>query len=348
MRPAYANRVSTVPKLPDTPETCSLEFVPADNPAERDLPLAPTVRHVAGILFATIVPLVGLAAAVWYAAAEGRFRVFDAVLLIGGTWLGGQGITLGYHRLLTHRAFEADRWLRNVLTAVGALTVQKSPLDWCAAHRKHHEFSDKPGDPHSPHVHGDGEHRGVWSGLWYAHVGWLFTGHIMTPDLKRYVPDLLKDRFAMAVHRTWDYFWVPLAFLIPAGLGALWYGITAGGWGDGALRGFLWGGCGRIFLTHHLTWSVNSICHLWGGREFASRDASRNNVVCALVTSGEGWHNNHHAFPTSARLGLRWWQFDSGWVLLRFFERAGWVRNVTVPTPEQMNRRKVAAETSTA
>ena len=292
------------------------------------------------MLFATVAPLVGFAAAVWYAATTGAFGWFDASLLVGGVWLCGQGITRGYHRLLTHRAFEADPWLRNTLTALGALSLQKSPLDWAAAHRMHHEFSDKPGDPHSPHT----EDGGVLRGLWYAHLGWLFTGHIERTDHARYVPDLLKDRFAVGVHNVWHRVWVPLTFLIPTALGAAFYGVTAGDWGGGAVRGLLWGGFGRIFLLHHFTWSVNSVCHLWGGREFDSRDGSRNNLVCALLTSGEGWHNNHHAFPTSARLGLRWWQVDTGWWLLRVCERAGWVRSVTVPSEAQMSRRLVAAE----
>lgn len=302
-------------------------------------PLPPSAVHIGGMLFATLVPLLGFLAAVAYASTTGTFGWFDAVLLIGGTWLTGQGITLGYHRLLTHRAFEADRWVRNGLTALGALALQKSPLDWAAAHRKHHEHADRHGDPHSPH-HDD---RGVWSGLWYAHVGWLFTGHIMTTDHRRYVPDLLKDPFAVGVHRYWHRLWVPLTFAIPAAVGSLWYGSMAGEWAGGAMRGLLWGGLGRVFLGHHFTWSVNSICHLWGGREFESRDRSRNNLVCALLTSGEGWHNNHHAFPTSARLGLRWWQVDTGWWLLRLMQRAGRVRNVSVPSAEAMRQRRVAA-----
>ena len=303
-----------------------------------DEPLPPSPVHIGGMLFAVLAPLLGFAAAVWYAASTGTFGWLDAAMLVGGTWLTGQGITLGYHRMLTHRAFEADPWLRNLLTALGALSLQKSPLDWCAAHRKHHEHSDRPGDPHSPH-HDD---RGLWGGLWYAHVGWLFTGHIMVTDHRRYVPDLLKDRFVVWCHRLWEPLWVPLTFALPAAFGCAAYGLLDGAWGQGALRGLLWGGLGRVFLTHHFTWSVNSVCHLWGGREFASRDRSRNNLVCALLTSGEGWHNNHHAFPTSARLGLRWWQVDTGWWLLRLFEKAGWVRDVTVPGEAAMAKRRVS------
>lgn len=296
-----------------------------------------SVVHIGGMLFSILFPLAGLAYAIWLAYQSGEFGWFEVVMLVGGTWLTGQGITLGYHRMLTHRAFDAKPLVRWPLVLLGALSLQKSPLDWCAAHRKHHAFSDRHGDPHSPKLSGD-SFLGTLKGLWYAHMGWLFEGHIMVTDHQRYVPDLRKDRFLVWVHNVWHPLFVPLAFAIPALLGGLWYGS----W-DGALRGFLWGGCARIFLTHHFTWSVNSVCHLWGQRNFVSKDDSRNNLMCALVTSGEGWHNNHHAFPTSARLGLKWWQIDSGWMLLRLFKTLGLVSNVRVPSESDMLAKRLGS-----
>lgn len=300
-------------------------------------PPEPTTFHRLAMGVSVLGPLFGFAAAVWYAASTGHFGWFDLFLVIGGMWLTGQGITLGYHRMLTHSSFKAGPITRNALTSLGALAMQKGPLLWSAAHRKHHRYSDKDGDPHSPHLAGDSP----WSwfrGLWHAHVGWLFTGDIMTADYDKYVPDLLEDKFAVWSQKYWEAFWLPVSFAIPTLMGWAFYGTA-----DGAIRGLLWGGFARTFLTHHVTWSVNSVCHYFGRREFQSNDESRNNWLCAMLTSGEGWHNNHHAFPTSARLGLHWWQFDGGWVVLRTLEMLGLVYDVKVPSQESMAKKKVVA-----
>ena len=320
--------------MPDTAAEAS-----AQHPVEAPVP--PTPLHCLSMLVAVVMPLAGLIYAIWYASTTGHFGWFDATILLVGMWLTGIGITVGYHRMLTHRAFDSGPMTRKALTVLGALSLQEGPLLWCAAHRKHHAYSDRDGDPHSPHLH-DGSPWGIISGLWYAHVGWLFTSHMMVADFEKYVPDLLADKFACSVQRYWEFIFVPLTLGIPALVGAAWFGWTGQPVLDGLFRGFIWGGLSRIFLIHHITWSVNSICHLWGSREFAAKDESRNNMICALMSSGEGWHNNHHAFPTSARLGLRWWQFDNGWQVIRFLELVGLVWNVKLPSAEAMERKKLA------
>ena len=317
------------------------EIAAARPSGERELttPAGPRL-HQFTMLMAVLVPLAGFAYAVYLAIATGHFGWLEFGMLVGGLWLGGQGITVGYHRLLTHRSFETPPLVRNVLMAIGALTVQMSPLHWCAVHRKHHAHSDKLGDPHSPHFVGDKPASrtalGQLRGLWNAHTGWLFTGHMVFTDHQKYVPDLVADPFAMFIHRTWELLWVPLSFAIPTLIGWAIRGDASGAW-----AGFLWGGLARTFLLHHVTWSVNSVCHAYGTRPFDCRDESRNNVVCALLTSGEGWHNNHHAFPSSARLGLRWYQVDTGWWIIRGLEAVGLAWDVKVPTAAQQSRRTV-------
>jgi stearoyl-CoA desaturase (delta-9 desaturase) len=289
---------------------------------------------------AVTLPLAGMIAAITYAWSTGHFGWFDATILLAGMWLTGIGITVGYHRMLTHRAFDCGPKTRAALMTLGAMSMQEGPLLWCAAHRKHHAFSDREGDPHSPHLH-DGTLSGILAGLWHAHLGWLFTSEMMTADSQKYVPDLLADSFACWVQRYWEAVFVPLTLGLPAMLGAGWFAFTGQPISEGLFRGFIWGGLSRIFLIHHITWSVNSICHFWGRRDFAAKDESRNNFVCALVSSGEGWHNNHHAFPTSARLGLRWWQFDNGWQVIRLLEMAGLVWDVKLPSTDAMLRKEL-------
>lgn len=327
--------------MPTAPESHCLDSLEESRALSVEQPLPPSWLHCVSMLSAVVVPFAGLAYAIFYASTTGNFGWFDAIILLTGMWLTGIGITVGYHRLLTHRAFEAGPITRKALTVLGALSLQEGPLLWCAAHRRHHAYSDREGDPHSPHLH-DGSVLGTVRGLWYAHVGWLFTGHMMAADFEKYVPDLLADKFACWVQAYWEVVFVPLTMAIPALLGAGWFAWTGQPIGEGLFRGFIWGGLARVFLIHHITWSVNSICHLWGSREFAAKDESRNNAICALISSGEGWHNNHHAFPTSARLGLRWWQFDNGWQVIRLLEVLGLVWNVKSPSIEAMQRKKMA------
>jgi stearoyl-CoA desaturase (delta-9 desaturase) len=257
-------------------------------------------------------------------------------LLAGGWLLTGSGITIGFHRLLTHRSFETHRWLRLTFMALGALSVEGSPLVWCAIHRRHHELSDQPGDPHSPHLHGNGVF-GTLRGLWHAQTGWLFTAYWTQPELERYVPDLLADSALVLVDRLY-YLWVITSLFIPAFLA----GLVTGSW-KGALLGLLWGGFVRIFITHHITWSINSICHVFGRQEFEAHDDSRNNWLCGVLGLGEGWHNSHHAFPTSARHGLAWWQLDVSWLVIRAMQAVGLAWNVRLPTVRQMAEKRIRA-----
>ena len=290
------------------------------------------------LIMATAVglPFVGVLVAIATCWTLGFMGWTYLALLVGGWLLTGLGITVGFHRLLTHRSFETYGWVRMGWMALGALSVEGSPLVWCAVHRRHHDYSDLPGDPHSPHLHGDGI-GGALRGLWYAHAGWLFTGYWSSPDMERYIPDLLGERALVLVNRLY-FLWVLVSLLIPTAIG----GLIEGSW-RGAALGLLWGGLVRIFVTHHITWSINSICHVFGRREYDVGDDSRNNWLCGLLGLGEGWHNNHHAFPTSARHGLAWWQFDASWVVIRAMQAVGLAWNVRLPSQRALASRRLVA-----
>lgn len=244
-------------------------------------------------------------------------------LMLGMYLVTAVGVTAGFHRLFTHRSFETIRPIKLLLGVMGSMAVQGPLIKWVAVHRRHHHHSDTEGDPHSPHLHGSGL-PAMLRGIWHAHTGWLFAPD--APDLYRYVADLMADRSTRAISALFPL-WVALGLAIPAALG----GWLTGTWW-GALLGFLWGGLARVFLVHHVTWSINSVCHIWGSRPFRSRDQSRNNVLFGLLGLGEGWHNNHHAFPTSARHGLRWWEFDVTYLLIRAMEAVRLAWKVRVPT----------------
>jgi stearoyl-CoA desaturase (Delta-9 desaturase) len=229
--------------------------------------------------------------------------------------LTGLGITVGFHRHFTHRSFKTSRALRGTLAALGSAAVEGPVISWVADHRKHHAFSDEEGDPHSPHVGHDGGISGALKGLLHAHVGWIFI-HTQRGSKQRYAPDLLADPVVRWVDRTF-VLWVALGLLVPFGLGWL-----LGGTLGAALTGLLWGGFVRMFFLHHLTYSINSLCHVFGRQPFETGDQSRNLAWLAPFTFGEAWHNNHHAFPTSAVHGLGRRQLDPSagviWVLERF------------------------------
>ena len=241
--------------------------------------------------------------------------------------LCGFGVTIGFHRLLTHQSFQTYRPVRLLLAALGSAAGQGMVIRWCATHRRHHQRADRDGDPHSPHLHGRGA-AGLARGMWHAHVGWCFDAD--RPGLARSVPDLVGDRGLLWVDRLY-FLWVGLGLLAPAVAVGLW----AGSW-RGFASGLVWGGLVRVCLMQHVTWSINSVCHVWGGRPFDSGDRSTNNLPLALLSLGEGWHNNHHAFPTSARHGLRWWQFDASYVAIRAMARAGLAWGVRVPAARAM------------
>ena len=299
------------------------------------------------MLGTVVIPLLGMVAAIFMAFQFSLVRWLDVVMLIGGWYLTGMGITIGFHRMLTHRSFEAHPAIRWFWTAAGSLAVEGSPIDWCMVHRKHHRYSDHHGDPHSPHLH-EGGFWNILKGFWHSHTGWLFNANWSKSERKKYVPDLMHDEFLLRIDRHY-YMWVVATLVIPMIIGAI-YGVffpLAGTssvlWaaGQGALLGFVWGGLARVCLSHHMTWSINSICHIFGSQDYKANDDSRNNFFFGVLSHGEGWHNNHHAFPTSARHGLKWWQFDLSWVIIRGLEMCGLAWNVKLPTERQLETRKL-------
>lgn len=288
--------------------------------AEKALDRAPFVARIA-TLVAVIVPLAGLAATPFLLWGWG-FGWVEFGLLLGMYLLTALGVTVGFHRLFTHKSFETNSVVRFVLAALGSMAIQGSVLKWVAMHRRHHQHSDTPDDPHTPHLGGRGL-RGFAKGLWHSHIGWVFRAD--PPGLDRYVKDLRGSTAVRVANALWP-FWIVLGLLIPAALG----GLLAGSWA-GVLLGFVWGGLVRVFLVHHVTWSVNSVCHLWGRRPYPENDQSRNNFILGVLAMGEGWHNNHHAFPTSARHGLRWWQVDVTYYVIRLLALLGLAWKIHIP-----------------
>jgi stearoyl-CoA desaturase (delta-9 desaturase) len=294
--------------------------------AERPVP--PTTPRWLGarlLMFgAVVLPFLGLIASIVLLWGWGLSWV-ELTLLAGMYLLTALGITVGYHRFFTHRSFETNPVVECVLAVLGSMAVQGPLLMWVAVHRKHHQHSDGHEDPHSPHRHGTG-FLGLVRGFWFAHVGWMF--HDGPANLAHYVKDLYRSKLLRAVSALFPV-WVVAGLLLPAFLGWL----LLGGWA-GALLGLVWGGLVRVFLLHHVTWSVNSVCHLWGRRPYPGRDQSRNNFVVGVLSLGEGWHNNHHAFPTSARHGLRWWQLDVSYWVIRLLALLRLARNVKLPAAD--------------
>jgi stearoyl-CoA desaturase (Delta-9 desaturase) len=244
------------------------------------------------------------------------------------------GVTLGFHRLLTHRSFQTYKPVQYVIAAFGSMAVQGPVMSWVADHRKHHAHTDQEGDPHSPHLHGAG-FKGAVAGLWYAHMGWLFE-RSGTTEHSRYARDLFEDRGFRFIHKSFGM-WVAIGILVPALLG---FALT--GWSlHGAVEAALWGGAVRIFLLHHVTWSINSVCHFFGSRRFDVDDHSTNVFWLAPLSMGESWHHNHHAFPRSAFHGLRGWELDpTAWVI-RGMRRVKLAWNVVEITPERQAQKLV-------
>ncbi|MGZ5315777.1 MAG: acyl-CoA desaturase [Solirubrobacterales bacterium] len=252
----------------------------------------------------------------------------DLAVIAAMYLLTALGITVGFHRLLTHRAFQTPKWLEYLFAALGSMAVQGPVIGWVADHRKHHAHTDEEGDPHSPHVgHGDGV-VGVLRGLWHAHVGWLLVEQGRA-EWKRYAPDLYEDPRMRFLSRHFVAL-VVLGLVLPAALGFALTGTLLG-----AATGLLWGGLVRVFFVHHITWSVNSICHFAGSRRFDTDDHSTNVFWLALPSLGEAWHHNHHAFPRSARHGLRRWELDPSALVIAALEKAGLARNVVRISPER-------------
>ena len=273
-------------------------------------------------------PLVGVVVAIVLLWNE-AIGPLELGLLIGLYVLTCLGVTLGYHRMFTHRALDASRTFRAVIAVLGSMAVQGSVITWVADHRKHHTFTDQEGDPHSPHLSGPGFWGGV-KGMWHAHMGWLFET-VGTADRQRFASDLVKDRTISVIDKLFGL-WVALGFVAPFVLG--W--VIGGGFGA-ALTALLWGGFVRVFLLHHVTWSINSVCHFFGRRRFDLEDESRNVFWLAPLSMGEAWHHNHHAFPTSAFHGLRLWErvADPTGLLIAVLEKMGLVWNVKRVSPER-------------
>lgn len=304
-------------------------------------PASPSLEHRMPpaqqmVMFLSVVgPFAGLLAAIalfWRRdTAAGGIGWTEIIVMIAMYALAGFGVTIGFHRLLTHKAFQTHRWIKLMLAILGSSAGQGMCIRWCATHRRHHQRSDREGDPHSPHLHGAGP-RGLLRGMWHAHVAWCFDKDCEATA--RSVPDLLADRALLRIDQLY-FLWVALGILVPAVL----LGVMSHSW-SGFFSGMIWGGFVRIFLLQHVTWSINSVCHVWGARPFHSADHSRNNFPIAIVSLGEGWHNNHHAFPTSARHGLRWWQFDSSYLLIRAMGMMGLAWDIIVPADSAQRARK--------
>jgi stearoyl-CoA desaturase (Delta-9 desaturase) len=298
---------------------------PADNPEPRPSRSGIFVgRTITSLL--VIGPPIALAIAIpllWGRA----INLLDVILAVAFYLVSGFGVTVGFHRLFTHRSFRAARWLKITLAAAGSLAVEGSVVGWVANHRRHHVFSDKPGDPHSPHLHGTGVAAQL-RGFAHAHVGWLFK--VDTTSAERFAPELLSDADTRIVSRLFPVFAI-------ASLAAPFFlGWTITGALGGALTALLWAGLARMMLLHHVTWSVNSVCHMFGKQPASEKDHSTNFAPLAILSMGESWHNFHHAHPASARHGALPHQVDPSAALIRLFELTHCASNVRWPTEAQL------------
>jgi stearoyl-CoA desaturase (Delta-9 desaturase) len=292
-------------------------------------------RIITGLVTAIPFLLLGVAAwQVWDQALHWRDLAILGVVYVAT----GFGITIGFHRLLTHRSFKTSHAVRGILAALGSAAIEGPVISWVADHRKHHAFSDVEGDPHSPHVGHGGGWRGALRGLFHAHLGWLFI-HTQRGKRERYAPDLLKDPMIRFIDRTflwWAVGGLVLAFVL---------GYAIGGSLHAGLTGLLWGGGVRMLVVHHVTYSINSLCHFFGRRTYDTADESRNLAWLSLLTFGESWHNNHHAFPTSARHGLKAWQVDPSWMVIRALEATGLAWDVVRVDERRQARKALPADT---
>jgi stearoyl-CoA desaturase (Delta-9 desaturase) len=282
-------------------------------------------------VLATVGPLAGVALAIALLWGQG-ITGLDFGLFLGFYLFTGIGVTVGFHRLFTHRSFEVPTAIRAWLAVAGSMAVQGSVIEWVATHRRHHAFADEYGDPHSPHLVQETGLRGVLRGLWHAHMGWLFapSGTIEA----RWAPDLQRERLTATINRWFPALVITTFFLPPV----IALAITGSWWA--ALSAFIWGSLVRIFLLHHVTWSINSICHFFGKQPFDTGDEATNNWPLSLLSFGESWHNNHHAFPTSARHGLLRGQLDPAWRVIRTLQQLGLARRIRLPSREAIRKKR--------
>ncbi len=279
--------------------------------------------YKAVVLTVVVLPFLITVYALWSLWGQGAGWL-EVGLLVGFWGIIGMGISVGYHRMLTHGAFQAPAWLRALLLGVGAMAMQDKPSDWAATHKRHHAHADDEGDPHSP-----------LEGFWHAHFGWLFRDRFVRSG--PVYESLRSDPMVRKIDRR--YFWLLLAgFALPALVG----GLVRLSWA-GALSGLVWGGFVRVFMGHHITWSVNSVSHMFGSRPYETSDQAKNNALVAILGFGEGWHNNHHAFPSAAYLGHAWYQIDPGRYLIQLLEKLGLVWDVRMPDAETRARRRSTA-----
>jgi len=292
-------------------------------------PMTPLERYAN--FLGVVVPFLGVLAAIvllW----DSFVNWTDIAIMVVMYLLAAAGVTIGFHRLLTHRAFQSYPWVEHAFAVLGSLSIQGSVLDWVADHRKHHAHTDKEGDPHSPHVgHGHG-----LSGFWHSHVGWLMETQGQA-DWRKYAADLYEDKTMRRIGKMFPLI-VVLSLGLPTVAGFVLNGFTA----KGALEGLIWGGLVRIFFGHHVTWSVNSICHIFGRRRFEVDDHSTNVWWLAPFSLGESWHHNHHAFPRSAVHGLKWWELDISAMIIGGMERVGLAWNVIRIAPERQQSKLAA------
>jgi stearoyl-CoA desaturase (delta-9 desaturase) len=312
-----------------SPAPATTSAPPTDAPAPERKGM---VEQVALFLFITI-PFLALLAAVPFAWGWG-LGWHDVVIAAVFYLVAGHGITVGFHRFFTHGSFKAPRWLRVTLALAGSMAIEGPVIRWVADHRKHHAFSDREGDPHSPWRYGETV-PALAKGLWWAHAGWLFDRELTPRD--KYAPDLMADPDMRRVEAAFPAI-VAFSVLAPALIGGLW----SMSW-QGALTAFFWASILRIGLLHHVTWSINSICHAIGERPFHSRDRSANVWWLAILSMGESWHNLHHADPTCARHGVDRGQLDSSARVIWAFERLGWASDVRWPRRERLETRRVTA-----
>jgi stearoyl-CoA desaturase (Delta-9 desaturase) len=289
-------------------------------------------RIATGIV--TAVPVLALGLVVWQ--VWGDFLRWSDVIVFAIMYVfTGLGVTVGFHRLFTHRSFKTSKPVRAIFAVLGSVAIEGPVISWVADHRKHHTFSDQEGDPHSPHVGHGGGFRGALKGLFHAHVGWLFI-HTQRGARKRYARDLLADPVVSFVDRHF------LAWALGGLVAAFALGWAIGGSFYAGLTGLLWGGAVRILVVHHVTYSINSLCHFFGRRRFDTGDESRNLFWLAPFSFGESWHNNHHAFPTSAMHGMRAWEIDPSALVIRALEKLGLVWDVVRVDAERQARKAIS------
>ena len=302
-------------------------------PDIEDEPNSPLQRFLVGLFVA--VPLAALVAAVPLLWGWG-LGWHDVVIALVFYCVSGLGITVGYHRYFTHGSFKAKTGLRVALAIAGSLAIEGPVITWVSDHRRHHKYSDREGDPHSPWRYGD-DWKALTKGLLYAHVGWLFDPNKTSQE--KFSPDLLADRRIRRVDR-WFPALVAVSLLLPALIGGLW-GMS---W-HGALTAFFWASLVRVALLHHVTWSINSICHTFGSEDFEVRDKSRNVSWLAILSFGESWHNLHHADPTCARHGALKGQIDISARIIWAFEKLGWAYDVRWPDEDRLTAKRPATAT---